>query len=154
MARNVFIREIVTILKEPRQCPTCNKEDKLKKVADVVIDKKDLREVLKLKKGTPWFSMANDSHQDSFSALKSSSAQKKNRRARVNSLLQEVIGELLNREGFEEGALVTINKVETTPDLKKAKIFNKGLKAYEATLMAYRAGSISVGDYAEKLYEV
>ncbi len=31
MARNVFIREIVTILKEPRQCPTCNKEDRLEK---------------------------------------------------------------------------------------------------------------------------
>ncbi len=31
MARNVFIREIVTILKEPRLCPTCNKEDRLEK---------------------------------------------------------------------------------------------------------------------------
>lgn len=31
MARNVFIREIVTILKEPRQCSTCNKEDRLEK---------------------------------------------------------------------------------------------------------------------------
>ncbi len=31
MARNIFIREIVTILKEPRLCPTCNKEDKLEK---------------------------------------------------------------------------------------------------------------------------
>ena len=31
MARNIFIREIVTILKEPRLCPTCNKEDRLEK---------------------------------------------------------------------------------------------------------------------------
>jgi len=31
MARNVFIREIVTILKEPRICTTCNKEDRLEK---------------------------------------------------------------------------------------------------------------------------
>ncbi len=29
MVRNVFIREIITILKEPRLCPTCNKEDRL-----------------------------------------------------------------------------------------------------------------------------
>jgi len=31
MARNIFIREIITILKEPRLCPTCNKEDRLEK---------------------------------------------------------------------------------------------------------------------------
>lgn len=31
MPRNVFIREIITILKEPRLCPTCNKEDRLEK---------------------------------------------------------------------------------------------------------------------------
>jgi len=31
MTRNIFIREIVTILKEPRLCPTCNKEDRLEK---------------------------------------------------------------------------------------------------------------------------
>ena len=29
--RNVFIKEIITILKEPRLCPTCNKEDRLEK---------------------------------------------------------------------------------------------------------------------------
>ena len=29
MTRNIFIREIITILKEPKLCPTCNKEDKL-----------------------------------------------------------------------------------------------------------------------------
>ena len=29
MHRNIYIREIITILKEPRLCPTCNKEDKL-----------------------------------------------------------------------------------------------------------------------------
>ena len=31
MIRNVFIREIITILKEPRLCPTCQKEDRLEK---------------------------------------------------------------------------------------------------------------------------
>ena len=31
MTRNIFIREIITILKEPRLCPTCNKEDRLEK---------------------------------------------------------------------------------------------------------------------------
>lgn len=31
MVRNIFIREIITILKEPRLCPTCNKEDKLER---------------------------------------------------------------------------------------------------------------------------
>ncbi|MDH3278416.1 MAG: hypothetical protein OEM21_10000 [Nitrosopumilus sp.] len=31
MPRSIYIREIITILKEPRLCPTCNKEDKLEK---------------------------------------------------------------------------------------------------------------------------
>lgn len=31
MPRNVFVREIITILKEPKLCPICNKEDKLEK---------------------------------------------------------------------------------------------------------------------------
>jgi len=31
MPRNVFVREIITILKEPKLCPTCNKEDKLER---------------------------------------------------------------------------------------------------------------------------
>jgi transcription elongation factor Elf1 len=29
--RSIYIREIITILKEPRLCPRCNKEDKLEK---------------------------------------------------------------------------------------------------------------------------
>jgi hypothetical protein len=29
MTRSIFIREIITILKEPKLCPTCNKEDRL-----------------------------------------------------------------------------------------------------------------------------
>ena len=29
MTRNIFIREIITIQKEPRLCPTCKKDDKL-----------------------------------------------------------------------------------------------------------------------------
>ena len=31
MSRTIFIKEIITILKEPRLCPTCQKEDKLEK---------------------------------------------------------------------------------------------------------------------------
>ena len=31
MTRSIFIREIISILKEPRLCPTCNKEDRLEK---------------------------------------------------------------------------------------------------------------------------
>jgi len=31
MSRSIYIREIITIQKEPRLCPTCNKEDKLEK---------------------------------------------------------------------------------------------------------------------------
>ena len=31
MGRTIFIKEIITILKEPRLCPTCQKEDKLEK---------------------------------------------------------------------------------------------------------------------------
>jgi len=29
MSRTIFIKEIITILKEPRLCPTCEKEDRL-----------------------------------------------------------------------------------------------------------------------------
>ncbi len=29
MGRTIFIKEIITILKEPKLCPTCNKEDRL-----------------------------------------------------------------------------------------------------------------------------
>jgi len=31
MEKTIFIKEIITILKEPRLCPTCQKEDKLEK---------------------------------------------------------------------------------------------------------------------------
>ncbi len=31
MTRSIYIREIILILKDPRLCPTCNKEDKLEK---------------------------------------------------------------------------------------------------------------------------
>lgn len=31
MSRSIFIKEIITILKEPRLCPTCQKDDKLEK---------------------------------------------------------------------------------------------------------------------------
>ena len=29
MVKSIYIKEIITILKEPNLCPTCNKEDKL-----------------------------------------------------------------------------------------------------------------------------
>ena len=29
MGKTIFIKEIITILKEPRLCPTCQKEDRL-----------------------------------------------------------------------------------------------------------------------------
>ena len=31
MGRTIFIKEIITILKEPKLCPTCQKEDKIEK---------------------------------------------------------------------------------------------------------------------------
>ena len=31
MGKSIFIKEIITILKEPRLCPTCQKEDKIEK---------------------------------------------------------------------------------------------------------------------------
>lgn len=31
MGRTIFIKEIITILEEPRICPTCEKEDRLEK---------------------------------------------------------------------------------------------------------------------------
>jgi len=31
MPRIIYIREIITILKEPKLCPTCQKDDKLEK---------------------------------------------------------------------------------------------------------------------------
>ena len=31
MGRSIFIKEIITILKEPKLCPTCQKEDKFEK---------------------------------------------------------------------------------------------------------------------------
>ncbi len=30
MTKNLYVREIITILKEPKLCPTCEKADKLK----------------------------------------------------------------------------------------------------------------------------
>lgn len=33
MGKTIFIKEIITILKEPRLCPTCQKEDRLEKDA-------------------------------------------------------------------------------------------------------------------------
>ena len=36
MPRNLYVREIITILKEPKLCPRCEKEDELEK--DIVFE--------------------------------------------------------------------------------------------------------------------
>ena len=38
MRKTIFIKEIITVVKEPRLCPTCEKEDKLEK--DIVREEK------------------------------------------------------------------------------------------------------------------
>lgn len=38
MARTIYIREIILASKEPKLCPTCNKEDKLER--DVVFERR------------------------------------------------------------------------------------------------------------------
>ncbi len=38
MTRTIFIKEIITIAKEPRLCPTCEKEDRLEK--DIIREEK------------------------------------------------------------------------------------------------------------------
>ena len=38
MARTIFVREIITILKEPRLCPTCEKADKFEE--NVILEHK------------------------------------------------------------------------------------------------------------------
>jgi hypothetical protein len=38
MPRTIYIREIITILKEPKLCPTCQKDDRLEK--NVVFERK------------------------------------------------------------------------------------------------------------------
>ena len=38
MGKTIFIKEIITILQEPRLCPTCEKEDRLQK--DLIIEER------------------------------------------------------------------------------------------------------------------
>ena len=38
MSRTIYIREIITILKEPKLCPTCQKGDRLEK--NIVFERK------------------------------------------------------------------------------------------------------------------
>jgi hypothetical protein len=38
MGKTIFIKEIITIAKEPRLCPTCEKEDRLEK--DIIREEK------------------------------------------------------------------------------------------------------------------
>jgi len=47
----------------------------------------------------------------------------KHRLARVNELLKRELGDLLTREVSFEAALVTVQQVDITPDLKHAHVF-------------------------------
>ena len=47
----------------------------------------------------------------------------KHRLARVNELLKRELGELLRREVTFDAALVTVQQVDITPDLKHAHVF-------------------------------
>jgi ribosome-binding factor A len=47
----------------------------------------------------------------------------KHRLERVNELLKRELGDLLNREVSFEAALVTVQQVDITPDLKHAHVF-------------------------------
>jgi len=47
----------------------------------------------------------------------------KHRLARVNELLKRELGDLLTREVTFEAALVTVQQVDVTPDLKHAHVF-------------------------------
>lgn len=38
MSRTIYIREIITILKEPKLCPTCQRDDRLER--NIVFEKK------------------------------------------------------------------------------------------------------------------
>jgi ribosome-binding factor A len=47
----------------------------------------------------------------------------KHRLERVNELIKRELGELINREVSFEAALVTVQHVDVTPDLKQAHVF-------------------------------
>ena len=47
----------------------------------------------------------------------------KHRLERVNELMRRELGELINREVSFEAALVTVQQVDITPDLKNAHVF-------------------------------
>jgi len=69
----------------------------------------------------------------------------KHRLERVNELLKRELGDLLNREVSFEAALVTVQQVDITPDLKHAHVFisvigsNEQAKAAMAKLHDSRA---------------
>lgn len=54
--------------------------------------------------------------------------QESRRLKQVNTIIQQLFGEILNQEvEFQSGALVSVTKVKTSPDLRYAKI---GLSIY------------------------
>ena len=46
MTRTIFIKEIISIEKEPRLCPTCQKEDRLEKDLMIREERSDGRTIL------------------------------------------------------------------------------------------------------------
>jgi ribosome-binding factor A len=67
----------------------------------------------------------------------------KHRLERVNELLKRELGDLLTREVTFEAALVTIQQVDITPDLKHAHVFVSvmGTEAQAKAAMAKLHGS-------------
>ena len=57
-----------------------------------------------------------------LSSFQSSTAMK-HRLERVNELIKRELGELINREVTFDAALVTVQQVDITPDLKNAHVF-------------------------------
>ena len=55
--------------------------------------------------------------------LNSSTLPMKHRKLRVNELLRRELSAIITREITFEGALVTINQVDVTPDLKNAHVY-------------------------------
>ena len=71
-----------------------------------------------------------------------------NRQERVNSLLIQYLGEIINREiEFPEGIFITIVKVETSSDMKHAKVWISVLPD------KYRGAALSVLHKKKKIIQ-
>jgi ribosome-binding factor A len=63
----------------------------------------------------------------------------KHRLERVNELIKRELGELINREVSFEAALVTVQHVDITPDLKQAHVFVSVIGSEAEAKVAMRA---------------